>query len=220
MDNLETIYIKEKDAYEFIKFLLHSCMTSSAIIQDAKFHHETRIEKIPSMINNGILSKDKLAKLDDKGLSHHEISIYSDDYHVNGLNYVSVSSMELDFSTMGKDEFYWDPFTSLQSGIVISKDIKACRVTKNYFNEFLVEGGIHPNSFKAIDTKVLKVYTYRFYDEKENRIDRMLRYYHTLKYIAYVLKESRLDIPLREVSDEIITLNPQKVLKLPNLRLK
>ena len=220
MEKLDIICIDEDMLYEFIKLNLHSCRVSSRIIENSKYHHQTKIERIPNMLKNGILSKNKFSELKGRDLTDDEISIYSDDCHVNGTDYVSVSSMDLDFSTMGKDEYYWDPIDSLESGIVVSSDIRAFRVTKNYFNEFLVEGGIYPSSFSAIDTKVLKIYTNRFYRGEESKTDRMLRHYHTLKDIALSLKEDNLDIPLREVSDEVITLDIDKVIKLPSLKLK
>lgn len=220
MEKLDIICIDEDMLYEFIKLNLHSCRVSSRIIENSKYHHQTKIERIPNMLKNGILSKNKFSELEGRDLTDDEISIYSDDCHVNGTDYVSVSSMDLDFSTMGKDEYYWDPIDSLESGIVVSSDIRAFRVTKNYFNEFLVEGGIYPSSFSAIDTKVLKIYTNRFYRGEESKTDRMLRHYHTLKDIALSLKEDNLDIPLREVSDEVITLDIDKVIKLPSLKLK
>ncbi|MBQ9072196.1 MAG: hypothetical protein IJY25_03460 [Bacilli bacterium] len=225
--NIKFINVDRKDAYqayELIKKSLYSCKETSTPIVDAEFYHQIKMQRVPQVLKNGLFSKRKIAELEGRELTPHERSLYSDDGRVNGLDYISLSNMNLDFSKMGEKELYFDPFNTIEANIIVSKDINISRSTHNYFNEYLVKDRISPKQFNAIDTRILKILDFDFHDTEknklENRIQLMLEYYNYLRNIAITLKENKLDIPLREVSDEVITLNPKKVIRMPHFQLK
>lgn len=224
MNELRIVHTEMNKVYEIIKGNLLSCKTISKTVEDTKFHHQISMKKVPNVLKHGLLSKRRLANLEKRELTTAEFFRFSDEYHVNGIDDISLSSMDIDFSTMHKNEFYWDPFDTIEADIIISKDVKAYRNTVNYFNEFLVSDEIHTDKFNAIDVRVLKIYTHDFHNEfknnQKNRTLKMLEYYNDLKNIAIALKQNNLDIPLREVSDEVINLDIEKVIKLPNMKVK
>lgn len=225
--NIKFINIDRRDAYqayEMIKKSLYSCKESSKPIIDAEFYHQTKMERVPHVLRNGLLSKRKIAELEGRKLTSQERSLYSDDGRVNGLDYISLSNMNLDFSQMDEKELCFNPFNTIEANIIISKDVNPSRSTHNYFNEYLVKERISPEKFNAIETRILDIMNFDFHDtdknKLENRIELMIKYYNYLRNIAITLKENKLEIPLREVSDEVITLNPKKVIRMPHFELK
>lgn len=224
MENLNIIEVEYDKAYKIVKENLYSCKTVSKEISDTKYHHQTDIKQLPSILKYGILSKDEFNRVYNMKLTEKESIIFCDECHTNGLTRVSVSSMDVDFSQIYRDEFYWDSSDFAQADIIVSKDIKAFRYTINFFNEFLVEKGIPVDKFNCIDLKILKAYSDEIYEKikntKENRIKKMVCYYNYLYEIALCLINGNLDIPIREVSEEKITLDPQKIIKLPSIKLR
>lgn len=222
--SVKIINIDIDGAYKLVKENIYSCKGESKSVTDTKFHHETNIKNVPDVLKNGLLSKRESVKLEGRELTEKEKFIYSDDYHVNGLDYISLSTVEDDFSKMYEWESLYDPFNTIDADIIISKDVKACRNTTNYYNEFLVNDRISTDLFRSIDLRILNILNFNFCNSEKNksesRIKLMIEYYNFLKYIALALKENNLDIPLREVSNEIITLDIDKVIKLPQLQLK
>ena len=220
--NIQIVNINK--AYKLIKENIYSCKGETRLVTDTKFHHETNIKNVPDVLKNGLLSKRESVKLEGRELTDKEKFIYSDDYHVNGLDYISLSTVEDDFSKMYEWENLYDPFNTIDADIVISKDVKACRNTTNYYNEFLVNRKISTELFRSIDLRILKILDFNFGDEDKNKIENkiklMIEYYNYLKYIALALKDNNLDVPLREVSEELITLDIDKIIQLPQLRLK
>lgn len=210
--------------YELIKENIYKCSIVSKPVFDTKYHHQTPIKKVPDVLKNGLLSKRKSAELEGRKLTQKEILSYSDESRVNGLDYISLSSMDIDFSEMSEDDFCYNPFNVVGVDIVISKDVEVHRSTHNYFNEFLVRDKIPSEMFNAIDLRILKILDFDFHDVDKNkmdsRIELMVDYYNELRNIALSLKENKLSIPLREVSNDIITLNPQKVIAFPRIQLK
>lgn len=222
--DIKIINIDINEAYKLIKKNICDCKDKTKLVTDTKFHHETNIKNVPDVLKNGLLSKRESVKLEGRELTEKEKFIYSDDYHVNGLDYISLSTVEDDFSQMYEWESLYDPFNTIDADIVISGDVQACRNTTNYYNEFLVNDKISTDLFTAIDLRILKILDFNFCNEDknklENRLKLMIEYYNYLRDIALALKQNNLDIPLREVSDEVITLDIDKVIKLPRLQLK
>lgn len=221
--NIKFIDVDVSTAYEVIKENIYKCGTISKPVIDTKFHHETKIENVSKALKYGLLSKRRLAQLEGRNLTEKEIYLFSDESYVNGADNISLSSMELDFSENTKNQFCYNPYKPISADIIVSKEVKAIRNTQNYFNEFLVKNEISPNFFNAVDFRILSILDFDFYNEeqnlKENKIKLMLKYYSYLRTIALTLKETNLDIPLREVSDEVITLAPEKVMRLPYIYL-
>lgn len=211
------------ETYKLIKENIYSCKGNLQLINDTKFHHQTLLKNVPFILKNGLLSKRQLVKLEGRKLTEKEKFIYLDDYHVNGLDCISLSTVEDDLSQMYEWESLYDPYYTVDADIIISKDVKAYRNTINYYNEFLVNDKISIDLIKAIDLRILNISTFNFRSDEKNNTDSrkklMIEYYNYLKDIALVLKERNLSIPLREVSDEEICLDIDKVIKLPKLKL-
>lgn len=221
MSSIKIISINDENIFELVKTNIYSCRTISRPVCDTKFHHQTKIENIPRVLRTGLLSKGKKLELEGRKLTEQEKYFFSDDCHVNGIDYISLSSNEVDFSQRCKDEFYFDPDTFEEADIVISKDVKAHRNSTNYFNEFLVRDIIPQELFNSIDIGILRAFNQKDYVKNHiAKIQDLVKHYNNLRKIALALKESNLDIPFREVSYEIITLDPDKVIELPQLVLK
>lgn len=211
-------------AYSLIKEGIYSCRDISKPIIDTKYHHHTSLDNVPLILKNGLLSKQKKAELEGRTLTSMEIYRCLDDYQVNGSDFISLSSMDVDFSKKHDNESLYDSYDTINADIIVSREIKTIRNTINYFNEYLASDQISPDLFNSIDVRILKILDYNFHDadknKLENRIRLMIKQYNALRNIVIALKENNLDIPLREVSDEIITLDPEKVIRLPHLMLK
>lgn len=224
MENLNIIEVEYDKAYKIVKEKIYSCKTKYIEVIDSHYHHETVFEKVPGILKYGILSIDEWAKVHKVTLTEEEIERYNGIHHVNGLYCVSLSSMNLDFSQLYRNEDYYDSFNFGQVDLVISKEVKAARNTINFFNEFLVSTKVPVDKINGIDLKVLESYKKEIYpkteDTKFNRTKKLLKNYNYLKYISRTLINNSLDIPIREVSEEKITLDPQKIIKLPSIKLR
>lgn len=222
MTKLENINISSDKTYEIVKECLYSCKTSPIIVNDTKYHHDINLKDTPSAIQYGLLSPEKRALSQGRNLTKEELFILSDECHVNGKEYISLSSMEVDFSQMYRDEFVYESSKSLETDIIVSKDIKTMKNTINYFNEFLVEDIIPVEKFNAIDVRILNINKHNQFrsETQEFRNQKLLEYYEQLRLIAKALIDYKRDIPFREASEEFVTLDPEKVIKLPKIIIK
>ena len=103
------------------------------------------------------------------------------------------------------------------------------RTTTNNYNEFLVENIIPVELFNSIEIRMFKLFeTKNIFMTKEQKLKKVLEAYEAVREIALTLKQNNLDIPLRESSNVMcneesnnaITLNPEKIIKMPKLILK
>ncbi len=218
--NFQILPENKKFFYEFIKDSFYSCRVQSVEIKEAKYHHNTSYEKTPLVIKNGILSLKEIAILENRTLTQTELNRYNDDCHVNGSNQISLSSLDIDYSTVSKKEWLYDPYFPGDTDIRISSSVKAYRNSKNYANEYLVDNKVLNNDFRAIDIRILKLIKESIKKEKPNDLEEIINNYNNLKEIALELLKCNLDIPLREMSEENITLDLFEIIKLPKLILK
>jgi len=214
---MQNIKIEDKHIVEYITDMLMSMKTNSKEVYDARFHHNTPYEKATNIIYNGILSKKQLAKLNNRDLTDKEKKILADESYVNGEDNISLSVVGL--HDLSEREFEYNPFISSEIDIIISNELKASRRSTNYGNEFLAKDKIDTSFFRAIDFRLLK-YMSDNRIPKEEHISNMMFYYNQLKLIANSLIEKNLDIPLREMSNENITLDVKKLVNVPKLTLK
>lgn len=232
MNNL-IINVNFDNAYKLIKDNIYCCITEPVDFQNRIFHHNEKIDVIPNILQYGLLCNElRIKLLEKRDLTEKEKDMYLDECYVNGKSYVSLSSMDEDFSQMYRDEMYWDPYDTIESDIVISGEIEALRKTTNYFNEYLVYNKVPVEMFNSIDVKLLRINDYVFFDKnlnnKENRANLMLEHYEYLRQIAFIIKQNNLNIALREISyvknekekDKALTLDVDKVIELPKLILK
>lgn len=230
MSKLHTIDINSDNAYKIIKDCIYSCATTPIKLDDIKFHHNLQIKTIPSVLKYGLLSNKYKAKIIEKReLTEIELYLYSDEHHVNGINYISLSSTMEDLSLMYRDEQLYDTYNTSISGIVISNEVKAMKTSINYYNEYLVENIIPVELFNSLEIRLLRLFENKFNNlSKEEKTKKIIEAYESLREIALTLKENNLDIPLRESSNVLcneqinnaLTLDPEKIIKIPKLILK
>lgn len=207
--------VSTPNPYIKIEKVIIDSFKSSVKIKDAKFHHNCSYERTACAITNGILSKNEQAKLFCVILSEEEKLKYIDDYHVNGLDNISLANMEIDFENVGKKEMVYDPYSVKQTDILISSDLKAYRSSVNYANEFLAKNRIEPCNFKAIDVRILKLFEELNNCYEKNgciaSLNQIITRFEQLKEMAQAIIECKLDIPIREMSYEEVTLDIEKL---------
>ena len=218
---MENMNLEEKYAFEYIIDTLNSSKIKSVEPEDAWYHHNSTYEKTPSIITSGILSEERLAKLQKREIFESKRRIAGDPSYACGLNSVSLSAKVDD---LRRNEWEYKSDSPYDVDILIERNIKAGRHTINYGNEFLVMGGVENTSFRGIDIRILKqiekinneLYNYR---SRDKAISDLIRDYNQLKLIAKALIDVNLDIPLREMSNENMTLDINKIAEGPELKL-
>ena len=149
-------------------------------------------------------------------LTSEEKRHWYDDYHVNGIDQISLSSPDINMEDIRDDEWIYNSKQFYLVDILISSSVETIRNRTNYANEFLAQDEISNDKFKAIDTRLLS-HQYRL---NEANIQTLVDNYNYLREIAVALKNSNLDIPLRERGLEDFNLDVEKVKALPELRVK
>lgn len=217
MSKIEVVNYDVDKIYEFVKDNVYSCRTAFTTVDNARFHHNIGYRHVPSAVKHGILSYYHQKKIiENRELTAEELYRYGDDCHVNGTSFISLSTLDIDMDSVYEDEWLYDYRTSSDADILVSSDVSAYRNATNYANEFLVDGIIPVEYFKAVDLRLLGTKGI----SKENRIERLINNYNCLRNIALSLLENKLDIPLRERSIEDFDLDIEKVKTLPELRVK
>ena len=230
MSKLNIIKVDESTIYSVIREAVYSCIDKPINIDDIKFHHNLHIEAIPSVLKHGLLSnKQKARIIENRELTDHEIFIYSDEHYANGADYISLASTEEDLSMMYEHEKLYNTYNTNLSSIIVSKKVKGTRNAANNFNEYLVQDMIPTKLFNSIELRLFKLFSVDFpFIPEEEKIKMTLQAYEAVREIALTLKQNNLDIPLRESSNVMcneesnnaITLNPEKIIKMPKLILK
>lgn len=219
-----TLEVESFHISELIEEIINDSRTSSVIVPNIEFHHNRSYRNTPSAIKNGILSLSELNKKGIIKLNEEELKKFNLDDHVNGINHVSIASTNIDYKKMYSGEEVYSPYRSSVTDILVSSEIKKRRVATHYYNEFLVPGGIQTEEFRAIDIRILKEIEEVIINRKDKltheKTQLLIDKYNYLKIIANALIESNLDIPLREMSNENITLDLDKIAKSPTLVLK
>ena len=151
---METILLEEKYILEYIRDILNDSKIKLALINDAKFHHNTSYEDAPSVCRHGILSLADLNKLGIKKYSEDFLRIMNDtESHINGVNAISLSVVGLKDLYSHEEEYC--PFSPDQVDFLISSDIKASRTSTHYGNEFLYYSRISVEKLRSIDFRIL-----------------------------------------------------------------
>lgn len=207
MNRLKIYNVNLSEVGTVVKESVKSCEGPLTLPVEDKYHSCARIEAIPSILKNGLLSK----RLQRGILTLDEEYRFSDPCCVNGADCVSLSTMtpEVPFSKMYRDEDYYDSYnTPFSADFVISGDVSASSVTTNYFNELLVDNGVSPSYFTGINVRVLREI------EKiessnasaEDKAQKILKLYDALREAAaavtvYNFKREDGGIPLMEDSN-------------------
>ena len=216
MENIQKV--KLDDSYKIIRENIFSCRTQSIKIENFKYYHNTGYHLMEDVLKHGLLSKVEKAKLTGEALTEHELYLAQDDYYVNGKDNISVSA---DINDAYYNEDLYNHKNPRQIDILISNELNPYRSTENYANEYLAKDIIPVSYFKAIDSRLLSILSCNFIDKSEKeRLIIMIEYYNYLRNIAKTMLDENVNIPLREVSDEEVTLDKIKVLELPRIIIK
>lgn len=218
---MKKVVLKGEHVLDYVEEKIMDCLTDEIIIEDAKFHHNTKYKDITSVIENGILAPIELNKLGVKGFEDDVISTMEDiESHANGSESISVAAVGL--SDISDDEFEYDPFSEKVVDILITSDLKARRYTTNYGNEFLVDNSIDIDKFRAIDIRLLSlVQTVRENSEKSELLNEIIECYNKVRELAYIIKHKNVDVPIREMSlDEALEIDIDKISSMPKVKIK
>jgi len=147
---MKKVSLEEKYILEYIRTMLSDAKIKSETVESDLFHHNSSYSKTPSIIRNGILSIKELNARGIERFSEKDLRILSDiSSHINGSECVSLSLTGL--KDLYQDESEYNPLTSLDTDILVSKEITARRSTEHYGNEYLVSESITPDKFKSVD---------------------------------------------------------------------
>lgn len=221
---MQRILLESEHVLDYVEDNITSCLTSKAIIEDDKFHHNTKYKDAVSVIENGLLSPSELNKLGVEGFDDNVIKTMGDiESHANGSESISLAVVGLD--DLKPDEFEYDPFSEKQVDILITSDIVARRVTTNYGNEYLSDESIDVDKFRAIDTRLLAfVQTIREKTGEEafdSSVSELIHNYNKLRDMAILLKRKKLDVPLREMSgNDAMAIDVDKISNMPKVKIK
>lgn len=219
MKNIERV--EEVHLEEFIKDIIHDAKMINVKPKNARYHHNTSYNRTSQLIYNGIKSIQERIDCGEITLTPEEIKSRQDENYVNGMDYISLSVAGLD--DLYPNEIEYNPFKAAETDILISDNIQAVRRTTNYGNEFLASKIILPSEFKAIDFRIFKLIENSKLKIRDNtyeeKLEDIVKSFNYLKEIASAMIESKLYVPLREMSDGNITLCKEVVRNFPTLEL-
>lgn len=205
MSKIDICNFDRLELFNLIKNSVEGCIKTKAdsIVHD--YNCNVKIQDVSSVLKLGFLPKvERYRILENRELTEKEIELFTSDCCVNGLNGVSISSLDVNFSKMYRDELWYNPSVGVLANIVISNEVRAAQTTDHYFNEFVVYGGIKPKYFNAVDVRILRLLDYYRRDSDDVAIGAMITQYNSLIDIASTIRELGMDIPLRESSEWII----------------
>ena len=105
----------------------------------------------------------------------------------------------------------------------VTSDIRARRVSTNYGNEYISDKSIDTDKFRAIDIRLLSlIQTIRENTNTESSsVSELIDNYNKLRDMAKLLKERKLDVPLREMSsNEGVAIDIEKISSMPKVKIK
>ena len=216
----KSIIIEEKFVLDYITQEITDLFRQPVSVNDANYHHNTSYDNASSIIRNGILP---ISELNSKGI----ISI-SDDMlkrmddvtsHPNGINGVSLAVVGLKDLYSGEMEYNPKDMNSVD--FLVTDSIAARRNSTNYGNEFICFDHIQPSQLRSVDIRILKFLDYCKKSSKQSNIQKLIMMYNCLQDTSNSIKENRLDIPLREMSQESnICLDIDQIAKIQKIVLK
>lgn len=184
-----------------IKKIIEECSLPYIDVEHT-FHHNASYKDGVSILKNGILSFEQKKKLEGSIVTREERFRYLDDAHVNGLDSISVASLNIDTSLMYEGELLYDPFDINLLDFLIG-NVKAGKNTFNYYNEYLVKDKVDIKDIKSLDIRLLS-----------QDVDLIIQNYEYLRKMAILLYEN--NIPLREETKKMV-LDTRKLAKMPTL---
>lgn len=218
---MSSIQLEEKRILEYIKESIHDMKICLENVEHARYHHNTSYKDAISICKYGILSMIEQNKLGIRDYSLDTLKIMSDiTSHVNGSDAISLSVVGL--KDLYPDEEEYDPYSMTQVDFLISSSIKASRSTHHYGNEFLSFSNIKIQKLRAVDIRLL-----RLIESIENEkitdypINKVVDKYNRLRKIALAIKQTKLDISIREMSGVCpFSIDIDRLSKTPKIVIK
>lgn len=213
------IIIDKKLALEYIRDTLRASKNKLEFVKHAKYHHNTRYRNAASVCRNGILTMFDLHKYKIISFSPEMLRKFDDDdFHVNGIDAVSLSITGLD--DLYGDEEEYNPFDPSRVDFLVSSEVMASRNSTNYGNEFLSLGSIGIDKIRSVDIRLIELMN-KIGDNSYSTTESMVNKYNALRDIARTIKEYNLDIPLREMSyGEEYSIDIDTLARKPRLKIK
>ena len=220
---MERIYLDKEQVIDYISEIMSSFIHDCVIVNDARYHHNSDYTSAVSILKNNILSLDEMNKQRIRKFSKEFLSVMDDrDSHVNGSDGISLAVVGL--TDLNEDELEYDPFSSHHVDFVIDSEVKACRSSVNYGNEYIASEMIPTDMIRAVDIRIAKYMDMLISSGKkfdDESIFKLVQKYNCIRNIAMIMMESGLDIPLREMSYENCSaLDIEMVASSPKLVLK
>lgn len=209
--------IDRKDVKKYMEDIIFDGTIQKQIITD-RYHHNVGYDNAPSVIKHGILSVSDQHKKGIVKYTSETLKMLDDvESHVNGNNAISLAVVGL--TDLYRDEIEFNPFRPHCVDFIVSDSVKASRITTHYGNEFLSYNPIESSMLKAVDVRILEYFDIL---SKMKNVDRakIISVYESLRKIAISLKENKVNIPLREMSNGNNTLDTSKIIEMPKLVLK
>ena len=217
---MKSIILEEKNVLEYIYDSICSLRTYGGDVTDAKYHHTTSYKDAISICKYGILTLDDMNAYGIRKDSKEFLKIMCDtDSHVNGSDSVSLAIVGLNDIYPNEEEY--NPFLPNLVDFLVSSDIKASRFSINYGNEFLSCGSIMRDKIRSIDIRFLKLLCHDKLNICDSSIQTILKKYNYLRKLALEIKYQKLELPLREMSEnDIFELDKEKLLNQPRILIK
>lgn len=219
---METIILEEKYILEYIKSIINDLKDTPYYIKDDTYHHNTNYESASSIIKHGILTMNDLHKLNIINFTEESLIRTSDTTsHINGNDKISLSMANL--TDLYPDELEFISASPISVDFLVSRTVHAYRNAAHYGNEFLATRSIPNDKLLSVDTRLLNLISILETNQTVFicPIENLINDFNCLKDIALSLKQSKLNIPLREMSDnKQYTMNLDKLSKNPRLVLK
>ena len=210
---MNKIFLEKKDVFDYLHDVINKCSINQKELSNDYYHHNASYKDGKNIIKNGLLSLEELNRLGIKKFSNDQLTKASDILsHVNGIDGISLSKVGL--TDLYRDEEEYNPYSPNCLDILISRKIKASRSSLHYGNEFICYSKIDRSLFRSIDIRILKLFKYEL--NKENIVKKYNYLLETIKKI----EKYNLNILVREMSDNQINLNINKLSEQPKIFIK
>lgn len=210
---MEKIFLEKNDIFDYLYDLINSCSISQKDFSKDYYHHNASYRDGKNIIKNGLLSLEELNKMKIKELTLEQLQNASDiTSHINGVDGISLSKVGL--TDLYKDEEEYNPYSPNNLDIIISRKIKTSRSSLHYGNEFICYSKIDPSLFRSIDIRILKLF------KLELNKELIVKKYNYLLDIINKIEKYNLNILVREMSEQQINLDINKLNQQPKIFIK
>jgi len=221
---MDKIRIKKREILEYVYDQLNTYKMHFTDVENARFHHNSSFQNGSSILENGVLCLNSQNDLGIKKISQETLlKMSAFDSHINDVDGISLSVVGL--TDLDPKKFVYDPFQNSAIDIIITSDIPTYRSTYHYDNEYVATMDITPDLFRAVDIRLInyieEINSFEDLHKKNELALELLKKFNYLREMAMVMKEMKLDIPLREMSNKsTYNLDVMKLAKTPQVLLK